>query len=747
MTDLSQPGCKAIDQLSSKLKDPVADVSEGLLQFEVENAQDSTALCQHGLLHDCETRVNKIIEVRTGKTKRSGWLKQAKTWLDEYEGLKEQMAFRQRRKKLEDVIRLLLPIKDNDRPETGELVLLARAYLYRSMLFRPKGYTTPARKIEALLEAHRLLPEKDHQHETDIWKLWAQVCLELENENHFQFSEEDKKNLKRAVEAVVNSGVSGMGDLLILVRYAEIAQDASFLEPVFNETRNWGQPFDLMLFKARSSFLKTRDPEEIHTFAKQAIEKSPEAFSDPFWNELVWFLNRIKAEKQDIWKQLSLDAWELCRAKEKEITTNVILHWHWSQRKALYDLAFLAAETPKDKARVADSLKSRPALRYNALQDMRNRETVKRILETEDGARDRRYLKNFSGKMGREISGKIEKYPPLPSSALPDEWVAVHFYLNEADQTGYALVVDSKGKWKECRFDYRELFLQFQKWQAVYATKDEAETSKIVYRLCRKIGETMPFLFDKNLFYDKSVLFVPHGFLHHLPLHAAIEKDSEKVFFVEHAVRYLPAWHLTRFYPKNYTTNGKWYFTVNTEAEGDYEKLLKLFPGNQESEKKLEEYLRINPEVLAVLCHGKCDLLNPFRSKLMLNPEWSILDILSFQSRIKGARIFLGACESDMSPFSDNPLDEHLSLSSVFLTSGAREVIGGVYRLEPPKIDMCYRAILEKAKKEGLERLNLPEELQSWQIEKMKKKPSENPRQFYEIIPFRIMGFPEGGSQ
>lgn len=267
-------------------------------------------------------------------------------------------------------------------------------------------------------------------------------------------------------------------------------------------------------------------------------------------------------------------------------------------------------------------------------------------------------------------------------------------------------MVDSKGDWKSTTpFDYNKLHHEFNKWQTIYVSGDEAASAVTIRNLCLKIGETMPFLFT-DIPKGKSVLFIPYGFLHHLPLHAAvkenIEKDTERVFFKEHASRYLPAWHLTGLRSentkKNITTD-KWNFIVETEAEEDYEKLLNLLWDNKKEDNDFDEYLKINPEIFAVLCHGECDLLNPFRSKLLLNPEKSILSILTDQSGLNGTSIFLGACESDMSPVSESPLDEHISLSSVFLTGGAKEIIGGTYRLQPTKIDMCYHTILKKFKK------------------------------------------------
>lgn len=88
-------------------------------------------------------------------------------------------------------------------------------------------------------------------------------------------------------------------------------------------------------------------------------------------------------------------------------------------------------------------------------------------------------------------------------------------------------------------------------------------------------------------------------------------------------------------------------------------------------------------------------------------------------------------------------VDEHLSPRSAFLTLGAREVVGGVYRVEPGKIGTCYNTILREMEKKGPESANLPGILKNWREKKLgAKKPVENASVFYETIPVRIMGFP-----
>ena len=100
----------------------------------------------------------------------------------------------------------------------------------------------------------------------------------------------------------------------------------------------------------------------------------------------------------------------------------------------------------------------------------------------------------------------------------------------------------------------------------------------------------------------------------------------------------------------------------------------------------------------------------------------------------------LGACESDMSPPIEHTIDEHLSLSTVFLLHHAHEVIAGLWKVKPGAVDNCYKSILESIKEK---RTNFSTALNDWQKKKILEwKNGKTNKDFYYYAPFRVMGFP-----
>lgn len=782
MTNLSEKTRKAIDDLSTVLRNQSADVIKNLITFELADTEEPSALCQQGLLFSGESQADRVIQARNRiGDYRSSIKDVAKEWLKEYEEWKDQMNHRQRRQILEDIIRILHPLIREELLDIEYMVLLARAYLYRSMLFRPKGYTTPARKIEGLIEARNFADKalKTDPGNIEALRIWAHSMLELEQEGE-KSTEKEAENINslpdseiallfelfeleypmgylfpepNRLENAAGLEVESINDLMLLIWHAESGKNntSKSLDRVLKEKRDWERPFDLCLFKASASFLKKHEADTLN-YARKALKNAPEAFSDPFWDNFTFFLNKLRLAGRKIWKKLAVEAWEKCNQMEHTIANNVVLHWHWSRRKMLYDLTFLAETDLLKKIRIADSLKSKPTLRYGVLQTMKDRDEVRDILEIEDEARDGRYIKKpFTSK---QI--KRHKLSATTSYRPPKNWTAVHLYLISPElqdgngvKPGYAIILSDKDApvshhMEKQRFD--EMQQTFLQWQTVYTTGNDSKAAPIMRELCKKIGAAMPFLFE-DIPKENSVMFIPHGFLHNIPLHAAICKDNDQYFIQNHAVRYLPAWHLTEYYKPSAHNSGGCYLLKQHFKEHKYDMLFQNIPHafwenndevlNKETERELDFYLKKNPELLTILCHGKCDLLNPFRSHLLLEPQVSILDLLTSGIQLKGTRVLFGACETDMSPPREHPLDEHLSLSTVFLTLGAKDIVGGIYRILPSQIEGCYYNILFENDEESP--LTLPEAMQKWQVENLKNNNSN----FYWIVPFRIIGPPD----
>lgn len=731
-----------IDKLSLELsKDNNSSrIAESLIEYELAVYEPETARLQHGIANFtgkleeiCSIR-NSIIPDATAQSVEN----QIKT----YEMLKDNFNHRQRRYRLEKMIRLLRPIcNDEAYSNSNLLLLLAKVWLYRSQLFRPRGFSTPARKIEALKNAMNLSLEVLNSDKKNVmaWRIWSLSALDLNSlrDDSFKISSE---MLKDASTIIIKDGVDELNDFRIILESAEQNKSTVFLEELISEEENWDRKCDLFLFKARAAFMMER-PEEAIRYLNSTIEYAPEALSDPFWEEFVDFLTKLKTKDHKGWRDIALKAYKLCNGRELNVGNNVYLSWHWSRQKSFYDLAFMAANN-EQKAEVADSVKSRPLLRYQVLHEMKNIiPGIDNVLTQEDEQRDGRYLK----KPPRAIRRKNRNPPRM--DLLPDPWFSVHLFLNDIeDDSGHAMIYSKRTGWLDpLPFNGKKLFEEYLSWQEVYHLKQSMSNDKAMalVSLCRVIGETMPFLFNNDILPKETpVLWIPHGFLHRIPLHSAIREGSNEVFLENHASKYLPAWN---FFSNKHLGKGQGrrLLTYIPEDEDEFEEVTEItwdeYLSNADAN-ELKKAIDLNPEILAIICHGHGDVINPFRSWLQLkNSGVSILDLLKYSAKLNGSRIMLGACESDMAPPMNQPVDEHISLSTIFLSHGASEVLAGLWDVGMTQVDELYSEIRDVK--------NLSDALRIWQRDEVKQwrntedSGKRNDLIFYDLAPFRITGF------
>jgi len=763
---MSQPICQTIQGIQQTLDGKNTNLSKlvsRVIDYEITCLEDQNALCQRGISVQKQA-VDWIAKAIEPKIKRDSLTAYADNCLKEYQMMNTMWSHRQRRELLETNIRMLLPeMKNND---LFTQMTLARTYLFRSLLYRPKGRIEPARKTEALKKAIQLADkvlellasgnENDQVSETDAWRLWAQANIEL-----YRISDTLPHDFMEKMESVTlmidSDDIADINDIFILLIYSEQSRandafDDSFISHILNETRDWERPYDMQLAKARVHIL-LEEFDQAAPLISKSIQNAPNAFSDPFWNDLINTLIKIWKSNSSQWQTLSIQAYEACKEKEKEMVSNIPLRWYWARQKDLYDLAFMASETEEKKAEIADSVKSRPVLRYNTLHGMKEKysDIIGDILDQEDEARDGRYLKHHpltnrqNTIKSSDLKKRIKK-SQISHDQLPEPWIAVHFYINEREKIGHALIYQARNqKWFDCTFDYQQLEYQFLAWQEPYLigeSSDQLESLGIEKfpDFCKEIGKCMPFLFDPQYFpEDFPVLFIPHGFLHRLPFHAAIKEKS--IFLHHHVCRYLPAWHMASS-QTDIEPNDTSYLLKNYEY--DYNELIKLEWTEiieQAGPADIQSILMKSPSILVLLCHGEGDILNPFKSKLRFNPEISLLDILKTETDIQNALVLLGACESDMAPPANkqNLLDEHLSMASVFLTKSAKEVVASLWRIDEARIEEVF-IILSKCD-DPAEKLReyQQEELEEWVDADIEE---EIDAPFYDPTIFRVIGFP-----
>jgi hypothetical protein len=376
----------------------------------------------------------------------------------------------------------------------------------------------------------------------------------------------------------------------------------------------------------------------------------------------------------------------------------------------VYDLAFEAAgDDFALKARIADSLKSRPALHFSQLEKMGEdgEETIKQWVEQQAAGLLNHYLPNLITYHTSDTSQKNE----VSWAKLPEKWIAVHFYLGKgADKEikkGYALIQRGEN-WTQKNFDYGNLWAVYLAWQHSYAKCSNLEIenqqtymSPVLETVCREIGKEMPWLFDEKIFpTDCPVVLIPHDFLHRLPLHCAlnpfVENEREQLFLSLHLAINLPAWWLvdekreTDSHESAKTTSNKlflvhWEDTMSDKLK-ELIKTIRNYAGmtiNEEAKPMDLLETGTPPQLLVIYSHGEAQQGNPYGSRLKLKQkDLSVGEILgSGTICLEGSDVYIGACEADLMLFLTSPLDEHITLSSAFLEKGAEKIAAPLWRI------------------------------------------------------------------
>lgn len=659
----------------------------------------------------------------------------------------EKMPLAGMKKKTDDALKILFAFykekRGNISPEIS--IQIAKAYYLASVTILPRGITIPEKKKEALRKGAEFinraigLLNNTSPAQIDAASAYRIKGLLSIEQNRIDKRNCDDKTLKDILTKAVVHGCNKYDeredDVRIAVRLCELGGAVS-LTGLDNIKAD-----DLQ--KAKLYYFLKKDADNTKTYMNKCIKSLKYKYlSHRLWDETVDFIERLRQDENQLWKDFALNAYEACRRQEQK-TDAFRLRWYWSRQRKLYDMAFLSAKEGGDCAKMAeiiDSLKSRTSLRLSALWKIKEADDeISTYLDKIERAHQDSYVKGLAGEdeTVKENEGKTPEQ--IDYTRVPEGWVVVHFYLNQLEGMGYAIVYDrDAGKWQYKDFSYKELFNAFITWQTNYSLYKEGAARHLV-ELCKETGRAMPFLFENDFIpSEKEVLFIPHDFLHRLPLHGAIKEGTNEVFLVNHACCYLPAWSFAS-QTTEYKTSGQ--FLLKNFPEYDYKKLMSSTdwtkpPIDTASADDLIKItsMREQPKLLVILCHGEADMANPFRSKLKLkNGGITHLEILKSVKGIKGAQIILGACETDMVPPLSDVMDEHTSVATALLINKARGILGAMWKVKPERIEDIVK-ITFAPNNYFIGILNI------WQKEMMKKwiEKKCDSLVFYQSIVFRI---------
>lgn len=724
------------------------------------------------------------------------------------EGLRNEAVFGNnipylcRQRFLEDAIRMVwelcVPVDNDyrwphDDPWGSKkaFLFIARCYLDRARLVLPKGSSVPEKKLEALKKAWDWA-ERGKESNSDVESIKLLIEIGLERERYDDnFPEHEVTDLIGKLAKtdfapsatfpldweIVDRGCRPPG--ILNKKLDEKLFSLNLSSDELKKNRY------LPLLRARSALRLSKSEQDLYDRAKKAVNAlNAVPFSSFIWDETIDFLDQVRDSLKN-WRYLAVEAWAICRRKEREIPLGLQVRMYWSRHNQLYNLAFNACnfgtETGRKlSARIVDSLKSRPTIKWLNIEKSIGRDykkIIEKLHEIESQWALNKYILDYH-KLMRELKKMgVRVAPPRPITDVPEGWAAVHFYLDQQGK-GHAIIFNGRSrKWDYASFLLRDkskgidLWQDFKAWQAFDRDaadadaedpdrdfiKTASEAGPYLKRLCHSVGQQLHFLFDDEL--SENLILIPHGFFHLVPIHAAI--NNGELLLEKKTCIYLPAWSLapTNMAPK--PTDGMGLF-VNWE-EDTFDELYDRWPDEPPQYQKcrnatgsnVRNYLdkAKNPHLVVILCHGEADPLNPYNARLLLKPEGQGLThgelVVRLKNRIEGAKIVLGACETDLAPAKQRFGDEHLSLATAFLQEGASEIAGNLWRVMDTLLEELLEHIVQNMNI-SLFRLIREKQIDWWNSGLVIENSDTTVRtvtdpatKLYLLAPFRVVGFPE----
>ena len=476
--------------------------------------------------------------------------------------------------------------------------------------------------------------------------------------------------------------------------------------------------------------------------AVSALSRVPLSYH--LWDDTVDIIEKVAKKDEYEWRKSAIKAWQICRQEESRLKLSIQIRWYWSRQAKLYDLAFRAANdttNPELAAQIADSLKSRPAIKLVQAENNLYKEDKEKLEQF------RKIETNFAAgnfHTGLEDAKKLNTDSSLNSrdiQAISSGWTAIHFYISLNDR-GYAVVINADGKNEIKKIEIEDTWNAYKDWKADLQKVGDypVDASNSLEKLCKACGKMLEPVLEKVK--PKKIIFIPHGFLHLVPIHAALINDDDPLFNTRTCL-FLPAWSLA---PKAFSqsNNNKGILLTNWKPETDLEKFIDhtKWTNKKKTECTPNDYFSMfnstnykPPELLAFYCHGQGDFMNPYRSALKMYKRHLTHQAIVQETDKKallGTKVILTACESDLVSGKKDIADEHLSIASAFLHKGASEVCGTLFKCSPDMAGDIIACSIDNFN------LTLCETIHKVQQNWFKEKPCE----LYKSAAFRVIGFP-----
>ena len=683
-------------------------------------------------------------------------------------------------------------------------ILLSKCYFKRGLSILPKGkgVSPPEKKVEAMRKALKwadaAVQEDNSSSEPLSFKI--KILYELYKISGQEYHEKLKTIADSVLQIVseksfVPQKISDLHVLSICCRFSNKKYDAlkEYDLLILNAAiKNNDPSFSLCLMKAQAGLRINKNIsdkcviEKIICNTEETIEELEqiELFST-IWDEVIDLIRNLKDEKIDEWQTFAVRAWEICDDKESQMSCGLEIRQYWSRLERLYHLAIEGADNSIQKVCIIDSLKGRSLLAWNDLdvflqqKSGRRADEIKKLRKLFYEGEANALMGNYIGQYP-EVKNQLEnlqKRFSLRVDLIPAGWTALHFYLQKSENEKLECRciagcnsgnTEQKIEWEELDpCDLTEVWTGYKKWRdKYYGLDNKTQSDEYLDELCEIIGRSLPFLFNEKKVKTNGIIFIPHGFMHLLPLHAAKAPASAnwndgEYLFERKVSTYLPAWSLIhkdlfttcatsddKYCCRNVEKSSKKLFYKNLIEHKSWTK--KVDDADKDIFAKFGVEFKKPPDCLTILCHGVADKVFPVNSTLRLGAGGlSLIELQMTDLKLAGTKVLLGACESELAPAKTTQIDEHLSLAGTFLSKGASLVFGSMWECNVP---VAEELILEALKKGISVNQMLQEKQKEWITSK--KAPElwlqgaeifqgyPNSLKLYFIAPFKITGYP-----
>ncbi len=378
--------------------------------------------------------------------------------------------------------------------------------------------------------------------------------------------------------------------------------------------------------------------------------------------------------------------------------------------KALYDdkqygKAFEYVERAKSRALV-DLLASKKDFAYSG----DNEQEIRALLQANDSAEihiamqgsslDRENTRGIQIRTRDELRNKAPglaslvtvNYQPISEmlSQIPPDEALIEYYYHEKDL--YAFILSS-GKLDTIQLDCEGLLDDIQSFRKAIQTPDSEQfihnSKKLYERLFRPI---------EGLLNRRSLIIVPHGALHYLPMNAL--HDGRSYLIDHYTIRMMPSATALTYLSRKKTKKTGAILVFGNPDLGDSK--LDLAYAEQEA----KEIATIHPESVVFLradateailyqygsqyrylhfaTHGYFDPESPLNSALLMAPDSQHNGMLSldkiYSLSLNADLVTLSACETGLGKIANG--DDLVGLTRGFLYAGSSSIVASLWKVD-----------------------------------------------------------------